>query len=222
MSRVVGYVRVSTVEQERSGLGMESQRQAIENECRYRQWDLVDVHEDALSGKSLNRPGIARALAAVESDAADVLMVAKLDRLSRSLKDFATLMERAHSNGWTLMALDLGFDLSTPAGELIAGFMAGMAQWERKIIGQRTKDGLAVKKAQGVKLGRTERIEPAVRERILAARASGDSLSAIARALNADGVPTIRKNGKQWYPSTVRGVVLALPSLPAPQMSIWG
>ena len=135
---VVGYVRVSTDEQADSGLGLAAQRATVTAEAERRGWTLVAVHEDALSGKSLDRPGLAAALAAVESSEAGGIVVAKLDRLSRSLKDFALLMERAQKRGWNLVACDLGIDLSIPAGEFMANVMGSAAQWERRIIGLRT------------------------------------------------------------------------------------
>src|ERR1700730_10653270 len=91
-NRVVGYVRVSTDEQADSGLGLAAQRTTVAAEAERRGWTLVAVHEDALSGKSLDRPGLAAALAAIEAGEAAGIVVAKLDRLSRSLKDFALLM----------------------------------------------------------------------------------------------------------------------------------
>ena len=134
--------------------------------------------------------------------------MAKLDRLSRSLKDFALLMERAQKRGWNLVACDLGIDLSTPAGEFMANVMGSAAQWERRIIGQRTKDALAAKRAQGVRLGRPKALPPAVVERIVSARNRGDGWSAIARMLNAEQVATAH-GGAQWHPSTVRAVALS-------------
>ena len=83
-------------------------------------------------------------------------MVAKLDRLSRSMTDFTRLMERSWKKGWALVALDLGVDTTTPAGEMIANSVANFSQFERRLIGQRTKDALAVKRAQGVQLGRPQ------------------------------------------------------------------
>lgn len=82
------------------------------------------------------------------------LVVSKLDRLSRSLVQFAELMERSRRKGWSLVALDLGVDTSTPAGEMMASVLASFAQYERRLIGQRTRDALAVKREQGVRLGR--------------------------------------------------------------------
>ncbi len=207
-ARMVGYVRVSTDDQADSGLGLAAQRVAVTAEAERRGWTLVAVHEDALSGKSLDRPGLAAALAAVDGGEAAGIVVAKLDRLSRSLKDFADLMARAQSRGWNLVALDLGVDLSTPSGEFMAGVMASAAQWERRIIGQRTKDALAVKRAQGVRLGRPTVLAPTLVARIRRAHRAGKGWSAIARALNEEGVPTAH-GGCRWYPSTVRAVYQA-------------
>ena len=205
---MIGYVRVSTDEQADSGLGLAAQRAALAAEAEKRGWTMVDVYEDAQSGKSLDRPGLAEALAAVEEGRAAGILVAKLDRLSRSLRDFADLMARARSKGWAIVALDLGVDLSTPAGEFMANVMASAAQWERRIIGQRTKDALAAKRAQGEKLGRPPTLPKDVVERIVAKRKAGEGQSAIARQLNAEKVPTAH-GGAQWHASTVRAVAVA-------------
>lgn len=166
------------------------------------------------SGRSLSgRPALAGALETLASGEAQVLVVSKLDRLSRSLLDFAGLMGRAQSEGWNLVALDLGIDLSTPGGEFLASVMASAAQWERRIIGQRTKDALAVKKSQGVRLGRPPSIPDDVRERIVSERAIGATYKAIAEVLNNGGVPTSR-GGARWYAATVRQVVVADTSDP--------
>ena len=205
---MVGYTRVSTDEQADSGLGLAAQRAAITAEGVRRGWTVVAIYEDALSGKSLDRPGLAAALAAVESGEAAGIVVAKLDRLSRSLKDFANLMAKAQAGHWNLVALDLGVDLSTAAGEFMANVMASAAQWERRIIGQRTKDALAIKRAQGVRLGRPNVLPAEVVSRIVDAHRTGQGWSAIAQSLNNNGVPTAH-GGSRWYPSTVRAVVLA-------------
>lgn len=209
-TRVVGYARVSTDEQADSGLGLGAQRDAIQAECARRGWILITVQTDsAASGKSLNgRPALVAALEAVESDRADALVVAKLDRLSRSLHDFAGLMARAQAKGWNLVALDLGIDLATPAGEFMANVMASAVQWERRIIGQRTRDALAVKRAQGVRLGRPRTLSDVVIRRISDDRCRGRSLAAIANDLNTDDVPTAH-GGALWYASTVRAVLVS-------------
>ena len=144
---------------------MDAQRLAIEAECARRGWVLLRIEEDAASGRSMSgRPGLARALEAVETGAAEALIVAKLDRLSRSLIDFASMMERGQRRGWALVALDLGVDTTTPQGEMMASVLAVFAQFERRLIGQRTRDALAVKRAQGVRLGRP-RVPIATHER---------------------------------------------------------
>jgi DNA invertase Pin-like site-specific DNA recombinase len=155
---------------------------------------------------------MAEALGAVESGAASVIVVAKLDRLSRSLVDFASLMARAQAGGWNIVALDLGIDLTTAAGEFMANVMASAAQWERRIIGQRTRDALAVKRAQGVRLGRPQEVAVGVVTRIRGAHQAGAGWSAIARQLNAEAVPTTH-GGAKWYPSTVRAVALSAAAL---------
>ena len=207
-ARAVAYLRVSTDEQADSGAGLAAQRSTVEAEAARRGWTLVSVHVDAgASGKSMTgRPALAAALSAVTAGEADVLLVAKLDRLSRSLLDFASLMARSQAEGWSLVALDLGVDTSTPAGEFMASVMASAAQWERRIIGQRTRDALSVKRQQGVQLGRPPLIPDDVAKVIQQHRASGLSIRAIADRLSADQVPTVG-GGSRWSPSSVQRVL---------------
>jgi DNA invertase Pin-like site-specific DNA recombinase len=134
--------------------------------------------------------------------------VAKLDRLSRSMADFTRLMERSWKKGWALVALDLGVDTTTPAGEMIANSVANFSQFERRLIGQRTKDALAVKKAQGVQLGRPRTMSDKVVRKIERLRAKGVSIRGIAERLNAEGVPTAH-GGARWHASTVQKTLAA-------------
>lgn len=200
----VGYVRVSTNEQADSGAGMEAQRRAITLAAEAREWHLVQIFEDGgASGKNLKRPGLLAALDALDRGEAQVLVVAKIDRLSRSLIDFAGLMERARKRGWDLAALDLGVDTSTPQGEMVASVMATFAQFERRLIGLRTKEALAVKRSQGVRLGRPPVVAATVVARIAELRESPMSYRQVAERLDHDGVPTPH-GGRRWYASTVR------------------
>ena len=112
-------------------------------------------------------------------------------------------MERSQRNGWSLIALDLGVDTSTPSGEMMANVLAVFAQFERRLIGQRTKDALAVRRAQGVRLGRPRSLPDGVRRRIVRELGRGDSVGEITARLNEEGVPTAQ-GGAQWWPSTVR------------------
>jgi DNA invertase Pin-like site-specific DNA recombinase len=207
-ARVVGYVRVSTDEQGESGLGLEAQRQAIAAECERRGWLLVRVEEDVASGSKLDRPGLSGALEAVARGDVDGLMVAKLDRLSRSVVQFSALLERFRAKGWGLVILDLGIDTTTIMGEAMATMAATFAQVERRRIGERTREALAVRKAQGVQLGRPRVLPRDVRERIRQRVREGESYSQIARDLNEQGVSTAH-GGQRWHPSTVRSIARA-------------
>jgi DNA invertase Pin-like site-specific DNA recombinase len=206
-SRVLAYVRVSTEEQRASGLGLADQRAVIEQAAVQRGWvDVQFVSDEGVSAKNLSRPGIAWALEQLAAGEASVLVVSKLDRLSRSLLDFANLMDTAKRQGWEVVALDLAIDTSTPSGALMANVMASFAQFERQLIGQRTSAALQAKKAAGARLGRPRSLDAAVRQRIVVERAEGGTLTAIARRLNADGVPTAR-GGRAWLPATVAAVL---------------
>ena len=206
---IIGYVRVSTDEQAVSGLGLTAQRQAIEAEAQRRGLPLVAVHEDAgISGKSLARPGLTDALADLDAGRGTVLIVSKLDRLSRSVHDATGLLLRAERAGWGIVALDANVDTTTPQGAAMTQVLAVFAELERRLIGQRTRDALAVRKAQGVKLGRPRNLDPEVVARIRHAHAGGEGWSKIARDLTAERVPTAQ-GGARWYPATVRYVALA-------------
>jgi DNA invertase Pin-like site-specific DNA recombinase len=105
-----------------------------------------------------------------------------------------------------LVALDLGLDLTTPQGEMVAHVMASFAQFERRLIGQRTRDALAARRADGVRLGRPPSLPARVVDRIVRERDRRITLAGIAGALNADGVATAQ-GGAKWYPSTVAAVL---------------
>ncbi len=215
----IGYIRVSTAEQASSGLGLEAQRAAITDACRVRHLELLDVLTDAgVSSVAADRPGLTAALTAVEAcqptqttlarqtrargkaqdgrqqaaappDTSPVLVVAKLDRLARSLSTYAQLLDRARRNGWHLLALDAP-DATTPHGEAMQAMTAVFAQLERRLISQRTKEALAAARARGVQLGRPSLVDDATAAEILRLRRrrrlSGEG---IARELNARGVP---------------------------------
>lgn len=205
----IGYVRVSTDEQLISGAGLAAQRAAIEAEVERRGWQLLAIAEDAgFSGRDLRRPGIQTALEALRSKEASALVIAKVDRLSRSMLDFAALMDRSTKEGWALVALDLGVDTSSASGEALAHLLADFSQFERRLIGQRTKDALAAKRAQGVRLGRPRLVPDAIVERMFRERLSGATLREIGAGLDRDGIPTAQ-GGRSWHPATVRDALRA-------------
>ena len=201
-------MRVSTSEQAQSGLGLAAQRAAIESEATRKGWVLVAILEDAgISGKSVkDRKALEAAIAMLEAGAAEALVVSKLDRLSRSTVDFGLLLRRATANGWALAVIDMDLDTTKANGKLVANILISLAEWERDTTVQRTKDALAALKATGVQLGRPRTLPDRVVDRIRRQREAGESLGAIAKALNADAIPTAH-GGEQWHASTVRAVL---------------
>jgi DNA invertase Pin-like site-specific DNA recombinase len=206
MAQVIAYTRVSTGEQRDSGLGLSAQRSRLEQEASYRGWSEVEyITDDGYSAKSLKRPGIQRALGMLAAGDAGVLVVTKLDRLSRSVIDFAGLLSLAQRQGWALVVLDLGLDLTTPNGKFVASIMASVGELERDLIGERTKAALAVKRAQGTRLGRPVKLTLEIRQFICQARGNGYTLQSIANTLTAKGIPTA--HGGSWRPGTVAHVL---------------
>src|SRR6478609_9574178 len=106
--RAFGYCRVSTDGQVNSGAGLDAQLAALQAEANKRGWDLELIVEEGLSAKDMNRPKLTAALTRLDRGEADVLMVSKLDRLSRSVKDFGGLLDRATKRQWSVLCLDLG------------------------------------------------------------------------------------------------------------------
>lgn len=204
--RAVGYVRVSTDEQADSGAGLAAQREAIRHAAESRGWELLDVVADeGISGKNLDRPGVRKVLDAMAEGWADVLVISTVDRLSRSLVDFAGIMQTAQSEGWACIALDLPIDTTTPVGEAMASIVATFAQLERRMIGQRTQKAMAAKAAQGFHMGRRSTLEAETENRIIELRQAGESYGRIASILEAEGRAT-GQGGTRWYKSSVRAV----------------
>lgn len=203
----LGYVRVSTADQVDNGASLDAQRTALTGEADRRGWDLELVADQGLSGKNLNRPALLDALARLGRGEADTLISIRLDRISRSVADFAGLLDRAGRKGWGLVLLSPALDLADPAGRFTANVLASAAQYERELISARTKEGMAQRKvdgwAGGRPAGRPRVLEEAVRGRIIAAHTAGRGWSTIARELNETQVPTARGSGV-WHPSTVR------------------
>jgi DNA invertase Pin-like site-specific DNA recombinase len=205
--RAVGYVRVSSAAQGRSGLGLEAQRQAITLTAAARGWTLEHIAEDVLSAEySDNRPQFVQVLADLNAGRYDALIGAKLDRLTRSTRDTLDLLDDAEANGWVVVSASEGWmDTSSASGNLTTVIFAAFAESERLRIGERTKEGLAVARQRGKRLGAPPELPTEVVERVVAEQASGRSLAAIAAGLAADGVPTAR--GGTWTKGTVARVL---------------
>lgn len=205
---LVPYRRVSTREQADKGASLPAQKTKIGYGLAFREqtaltWDCVDKGKSA---ENLNRPGLTAALDLVYAGQASGIICSKLDRLTRDLLDFATLMDKATKEGWNIVLLDIGMDLQTPIGRLLAGMLALFAQFERDIIIERTNDGLEQKKVEGVRLGRKRTISDGLLAAIIGTYHLEGGYSAAARFLNEAGVAT-PNGGKQWYPATIQHIV---------------
>ena len=226
MCRVIAYYRVSTEAQGRSGLGLDAQRQAVRSLCEGRSWKVIAEHTEIESGKRANRPELTTALHNAKLTGA-LLVVAKLDRLSRSVAFLSALQD----SDARFIAADM-----PEATELTVHIMAAVAQAERKAIGRRTKEALAAAKARGQKLGNPNGASALRRAnkgnvdavavlkddadsfaRALAPvlediRRSGlTSLPLMAKALNDRHIQT-RRGGK-WHPTSVRNLLARLPEV---------
>jgi site-specific DNA recombinase len=224
--RVVGYVRVSTDYQAEAGVSLEAQRAKLEAYAVALDLELVAIEVDAgLSAKTLERPGLQRALAMLDAGTADGLVVAKLDRLTRSVRDMGDLVERYFATRHSLLSIADSIDTRSAAGRLVLNVLASVAQWEREATAERTRDALGHLKACGVRLGgaslgwergndtdsqgrrsfQNVKAECETVERILILYAEGLSLRAIARQLAIEGHRT--KRGGKWASETVRKVI---------------
>jgi len=180
--------------------------------------ELVDVIVDGgESGKSLQRPGIERLLAMIDRREVQVVIIAKLDRLTRSVRDLGELLERFQRRGVALVSVGESLDTGSAAGRLVLNVMASVSQWEREAIGERTRDALRHKRAQGLRAGNVpfgyslaedgqtlipKPTELQVLRRIKELRAAGCSMMDIASQLNCEGVET--RTGGAWRFEYVR------------------
>ncbi|KAA1431099.1 MULTISPECIES: recombinase family protein [Mycolicibacter] len=205
----VAYLRVSTNEQADSGLGLDAQRRTIEEHAASRGITVVEWFTDAgVSGTTLpsKRPAMSEALAALAGRRASILLAAKLDRISRSIKDALDLDHLATREGWVVTTADMMMDTATPAGRAAMNMLLVFAQFERDMIAQRTRDALAERKAQGVQLGKPSQLPAEVVERICREAYDGASLRAIAADLMTDGIHT-GSGSRTWHPAQVRRVL---------------
>ena len=152
--RAVGYIRVSTQEQAQEGMSLAAQEARIKAYCEAKGWNLLRVYRDeGVSGKSLNRPGIQSLISDLEDDGVDVVVILKLDRLTRSVRDLGALIDDLFK-GRSLATVQEGLDTSTASGEFVINMLGSVAQWERKAIGERTSTVLRYKQERGEWCGR--------------------------------------------------------------------
>jgi DNA invertase Pin-like site-specific DNA recombinase len=195
--KVIAYTRLS--KGERGALGLEAQRTVIEAECARRGWQPDVRVEIQSAARAANRAVLQHALRELERG--DAFVVAKLDRLARSVGDFCELAKRAEREGWALVVLDPALDMTTPMGMAFAQMLAVFAELERKMIGQRISAALKVKMDTGWQPHRCPpKIPAAVRRRIAHMHREGLSQRRIAETLNAEGV---QAQGSRWHRGTI-------------------
>lgn len=213
----IGYIRVSTSDQADSGLSLSYQEKKIRSYADALDITLVDVISDAgFSAKSLNRPGMIEILNMVKAKLVDAVVILKLDRLTRSVKDLGTLIEVIEKNGIALMSVLDSINTNTANGRFCLNIVASISQWEREAIGERTAAAMQVKKASGQLVGSVpygfdlaadgislieNPMEQANLNLIRELRESGLSYNKIAQKLNLRGISA--KKGGKWAAQTL-------------------
>ena len=144
------YVRVSTEEQATEGYSIEAQKEKLIAFCKSQDWQVYDIYADeGFSAKDLNRPAIQRLIQDAKNKCFDIVVFYKLDRLSRSLKDLTSLIDIFEKVNIKIKSLTEPFDTTAPVGKLMLNMLGSFAQFEREIIGERTRLGLEKAFKQG-------------------------------------------------------------------------
>jgi site-specific DNA recombinase len=219
--RAVGYVRVSTDQQAQEGVSLDAQQVRIRAHCISQDLDLVDlIIDDGYSAKSLERPGMKQALAMLTAKKADAIVVVKLDRLTRSVKDLGTLLDGYFREGlpWSLLSVSDSIDTRSAGGKLLLNVLMSVAQWEREAISERTQEAMNELKRRGIRTGgagygwqwskepdasgRKQLIphpeEQAAVRRICELHRQGLGIRTIALQLDREGIPA--RKSKRWEP----------------------
>jgi len=211
------YCRVSTQEQADSGLGLEAQEQRCRAYAIANNWSIAGLYVDAgISAKSIDRPQLQHALEALTPNS--VLVVLKLDRLTRSIADLQPLSEQISRAGAEWVSVQEKFDTSNATGRLMLRMILELSQWEREVIGERTSSALQQKKRRKERLGTTplgfttveKQVVALPSEQVTVARArelrhQGLSMRKIAAKLTDEGHKT--KRGGRWQAETIAKIL---------------
>ena len=149
--RTIGYLRVSTEDQDH---GVDAQRAAIERHVQPDEW-----REERASGKNLTDRPVLQSVLDEVCATQGLLVVAKLDRIGRSVVDVLQIFARLHECGASVRVIDMGIDTTTPSGKMMLTVLAAFAEFEREMISQRTREGLEAARASGVRLGRPPTVD---------------------------------------------------------------
>ena len=222
--KVVGYIRVSTMMQADEGVSLDAQRVKLQQYADLYELDLVEIVEDAgASAKTIQRDGLQKSLAMLKAGMAEALLVVKLDRLTRSIKDLGTLIDGFFNTktGLDLMVVEERVDTRSASGRLVLNVLMSVAQWEREAIGERTSAAMKHKASKneytggvapygwslsddGVSLLPEKQEQEAIKY-ANQLRQDGVSLRKIGELLLARGWHP--KSGKKWYASSVKRIL---------------
>ena len=176
MKRAAIYARVST----RNGQNPQMQLDELRAYCQRREWEIAGEYVDqGISGAKESRPALNRLLADCRKRRVDALVVYRYDRFARSLRQLVNALEEFRSLGIDFVSLHEGVDTSTPNGRLVFGIFASIAEFERELIRERVRSGIAAAQSRGKRLGRPK--APVDAHRIAALRAQGLSWRAISQ-----------------------------------------
>ena len=202
MTSVIGYIRVSTEQQAESGCSLEAQRNKLIQYANLYDLELLRIEVDTVSGKTIEREGLQNALNSISTGEAEGLVVAKLDRLTRSVRDLGDLIDQYFQNA-ALLSVSEQIDTRSAGGRLVLNVLASVSQWEREVIGERTSTALRHKIAVGEHVGRpkygfkvvnSELIQDETEQQVLSIvrryRRKGLTLKAIAKELTTQGFRT--------------------------------
>lgn len=222
MKKAIGYVRVSTEEQAEEGVSLRGQAEKIRQYAALHDLDLVEIVEDAgKSAKDLRRPGMERMLEKVRRGEVDAVIVAKLDRATRSVRDLQDLLAVFKKKEVEFASVAERLDTSSASGRFFVGMLGLVAQWERETISERTRDGLAKIRSEGRRVsGQAPRgfrfngdrvVADAVEARLVAEartlRQSGLSIRQVAATMNERGLRT--RGGGRFYASGIERLLRA-------------
>jgi site-specific DNA recombinase len=217
---VVLYSRVSTSDQSERGVSLDSQEAKLRAFAQLHEFYVVDSIVDAgESAKSLDRPGLQCALGLLRNNEADGLIVAKLDRLTRSISDLQYLIDNyfCEKANKELFSVADSIDTRSAGGRLVLNMLSSLSQWERESVSERTREALRHKIASGQRCGKLrfgydladdgKMLVPNSRELaaialMLSLRESGYSLRRIAAELTARQIPT-KEGGTVWIHTAV-------------------
>lgn len=186
-NRLIGYARVSTDDQDLRVQLDQLRKHGVREE---------NLYSDKKSGKSTQRRGLEDAL--MDCRRGDVLVVPSLDRLSRSVEDLIGLSKRLSSEGVQLRSLREQIDTTTPMGTFFFHLMAALSEFERSLIGKRTREGLAATVARGTKLGAKPKLTKARLEQAAEMLRAGANSAEVARKLKVSG-PQLRARIEAEY-----------------------